>query len=203
VERELEEIKVAYLEAYEAGEPPALEEIVARYSQYRDELVDFIMTHIELERRLDRVPEPSEPSASTRRLRQQAVQSACAGATLQEVMATVGVSRADIAEAVNVPETFIVRVERGRLQPNGHDPMDPRFVERLGKVLRRTRDEVVAILQTTLERATPRARPSHLRSAGQPGAAPRPAPQPFRALIAGCEDLTAEQRREWLGEEGT
>lgn len=202
MEREIEEIKVAYLEAYEAGQVPALEEIVARYPQYRDELVDFIMTYIELEHRLDRVPEPSERSASMRRVREQAVQSACTAATLQEVMTIAGVSRADVAAAVNVPETFLVRVERGRLQPDGDEPVMSRFMDGLGRVLRRTRGEILATLRSTFEQVAPHARPAHLRSSGPPGATPHRAPQAFRALLAGCEDLTAEQRREWLDEEG-
>lgn len=85
-ERELDEIKVAYLEAYEAGKAPSLEELIARHPQHRDELVDFVTTAIEVEGALDRVPDPPEPADSTRRLRAAAVLSACGAETPREAL---------------------------------------------------------------------------------------------------------------------
>jgi hypothetical protein len=198
-ERELDEIKVTYLEAHEAGQAPALEELIARHPQCRDELVDFITTLMEVERALHWVPEPPGPSASTRGLREQAVLRACAAGTLREALVAAGVSREQAAAMINVPVSFIVRVERGRLVPDGDEPVAPTFVARLGKVLRRTSDEVLEILRETFTAPAARRSPGHARGAGQPAAGERQAPQPFRALLAGCEDLTSVQRHEWLG----
>lgn len=194
----MDEIKLAYLEALEAGKAPALEEVVARHPQYRDELVDFITTVMELERALDRVPEPPEPSASTRRLREETVRTMCGAKPLREALAEAGLSRERVAAATNVPVSFLLRVERGRLIPDGDEPVDPKFVARLGAVLRRTAEEVLDILRATVRTPAPRRGAGYARSTGQPAAGHRQLPQSFRALLAGCEDLTPGQRREWL-----
>jgi hypothetical protein len=198
VERELDEIKVAYLEALEAGMAPVLEEVVARHPQYRDELVDFITTLMELERAVDRAPEPPEPSPGIRRLREKVVRTMCGAETLREALADAGLSRERVAAAINVPVSFILRVERGRLIPDGERPVDPKFVARLGEVLRRTTEEMLEILRATFVAPTSRSTTGHFRGTGQPTAGNRPAAQSFRDLLVGCEDLTPAQRREWL-----
>jgi hypothetical protein len=199
-ERELDEIKVEYLEAYEAGRAPALEDIAGRYPQYLDELVDFITMVIELDSALGHVPDPPEPSVSTRKLREKAVLSACGVGTLREAIAGAGFAREDVAAATGVPVSFLVRVERGRLVPGADEPSEERFRVRLGKVLRHTGDEVLEMLRTTFEAPHVRHNVSHARSSGDPGARSQmdAQPQPFRALLAGCEDLTPAQRKEWL-----
>lgn len=195
----MDEIKVAYLEALEAGTAPVLEEVVAHHPQYRDELVDFITTLMELERAADRAPEPPEPSPGRRRLRENVLQIMCGAETLREALADAGLSRERVAAAVNVPVSFILRVERGRLIPDGERPVDPKFVARLGEVLRRTTEEVFEILRATFRAPASRSTTGHFRGTGQPTAGTRPAAQSFRDLLAGCEDLTPAQRREWLG----
>jgi len=201
-ERDVDEIKVAYLDAHEAGQAPALEEVVARHPHHRDELVDFITTLLEVERALDRVPEPPEPSASTRRLREQAVQDACGGETLREALAGAGVSREQAAATINVPVSFIVRVERGRLIPDDDEPVDPVFLSRLGAVLRRTADEALDVLRATATAPIRHSSAGHARGTGRPATGERPTPQRFRALLASCEDLTPAQRRDWLERPG-
>jgi len=198
-EREVEEIKIAYLEAYEAGQAPTLEEVIARHPQYQDTLIMFITTLIELEHAVERVPEPSESSASTRRLREQAALAACGAPTLREALTAAGVSREEVAAAANVPVSFIVRVERGRLSPDGDEPADPTFVARLGKILHQTGDEVLEILRATFSAPPTRGAAGHARGTGQPTAGGQQVPQSFRALLANCEDLTPAQRQEWLG----
>lgn len=197
-ERALEEIKVAYLESHDSEQVLQLEELVGRYPQYRDELVDFVTTFLELERAARRVPEPPEPSASVRRLREEAIRKACAPTTLREALAEAGASRQQAATAANVPVSFILRVERGRLIPDRDEPEIDRFAAKLGRILRRSADEVMDILRATFSSPVPRRQAGHLRSTGQPAAGGRRAPQSFRALLEGCEDLTPEQRSEWL-----
>jgi hypothetical protein len=200
-EQELDQIKMEYLEAREAGRAPTLEEVVARHPHYRSELVDFITTCIEVERALERVPEPLEPSAATSRQREAAVRLVCGAETLPEALAGVGVSREEAAATINVPVTFILRIEQGRLLADDDEPVDFAFLTRLGEMLRRTADEVLEILQVTSENPARRRNPGHAHGTGRPGANVPSPPQPFRALLAGCEDLTEEQRREWLGED--
>lgn len=202
MDQELEEIKIAYLEARDAGEAPSLDEVIARHPQYRRQLVDFVATLDELDRGLDGVPEPEEPAASTRELRERVVREACRIGTLREVLAEGRLSREQVAAATNLPVSFLIRVERGRLIPGGPESeaaVDPRFLTRLGQVLRRTGDEVLEILQETFVAPAPAPQAVHLRATGQPGGGSRPVPQGFRELLAGCEDLTRAQRREWLG----
>lgn len=198
----LDEIKVAYLDAYEEGRAPTLEEMARRYPEFRDDLVDFTTTLIELDSALQHLLEPPEPSESTRRLREQVVRAACSVGTLGEERGRAGVDHEDAAAAAGVPVSFIVRVERGRLIPDDDDPAEARFRARLGRVLRRTRDEVGEILRRTFEAPQRARRGGHARSRGEPGAgrAPDVTPQYFRALLAGCEDLTPAQHREWLSD---
>jgi len=199
VEQELDAIKAAYVQAYEGGNAPPLQEVVAAHPQYGEELADFILTFIELERVVEWLPETVESSASTRRLRRAAVQHAGGMETLHEAREVIGVSRQRIAEAVNVPVSFLVYVERGRLEVDGGTPVDARFVTRLGAILRRTSEDTLAILRATLWFPTV-SQAVHRRNDGEPTASVPPAPQPFRVLIARCDDLTPAQRREWLEE---
>jgi hypothetical protein len=199
VERELDRIKVEYLEAYDTGEVPTLDELVGRHPQYRDELVDFVMTFIELENVARHETAPPTASDSTRRLRQEAVSRAFKPMTLREARGQANISPSDLAAAVHVPTELIVRVERGRLIPDSDDPTYSRFMERLGQALRRTSSEVLDILRTTFQHPQEQSRKGHARATGQPTIRARPAPQEFRALLEGCEELTAEQRHEWLG----
>lgn len=196
----LDEIKVAYLEAYEEGRAPTLQEMARRYPEYRDDLVDFITTVIELDSALQHVPEPPEPSESTRRLREQVVRDTCGIGTLRDELARASVAREDAAASAGVPVSFIVRVERGRLIPDDSDLAEERFRVRLGKALRRTGDEVRDILRRTFEAPRGAHTSGHARSRGEPQVerAAGAAPQHFRDLLAGCEDLTPSQRREWL-----
>ena len=199
MEQELDAIKVAFVQAYEAGSAAPLQEIVAAHPQYGEELADFILTFIELERVVERLPEPMESSVSTRRLRAAAIRHASGTETLREAREALGLSRQRIADAVNVPVSFLVYVERGRLDVEGTAPIDTRFVARLSAILRRTGEETLEILRATL--ASPAtSQVVHRRSDGEPTASVPPASQPFRVLLARCDELTPAQRHEWLEE---
>lgn len=99
------------------------------------------------------------------------------------------------------PVSFILRVEGGRLVPDRDESEINRFTAKLGKILRRSADEVMDILRANFSSSAPRRQAAHLRSTGQPAAGERPTPQSFRALLEGCEDLTPNQRSEWLGDQ--
>ncbi len=197
MEQTLDEIKVAYVEAYETGHAPTLEAVIAAYPEYRDDLIDFILTFIEVEHAAARRAEPAEPSASTRWSRGKAVREACGTETLREAREAVNLTQQQIADAVGVPANFIVRIERGRLIPDGDNPIHPKFLARLGQALRRTADEVLDVLRTTFANPPQPSRSAHNRATGQPTAGVRPPPQSFRELLADCNP-TPSQRREWL-----
>lgn len=198
MERELDEIKVRYLEAHEAGQAPTLEALVARYPQYRDELIDFVMTFLEISNALPHVPEVAEVSSATRRGREAAVRAVMGARPLRDTIAEEGLSRDDIAEAVNVPVSFILKIERGRLLLDGNEPVPDLFLSRFAAAIRRTVAEALEVLRTTGQTPPPFPQATHLRGTGTPVLSERPAPQSFQDLLATCPDLTPAQRREWL-----
>lgn len=225
MKRELEEILVKYVEAYEAGGAPSLDELVVRHAQYRDDLVDFAATLFEVERAVELVPNVESASVGAR-LRLAALEAAFGPVTLREAMEEAGVTAADVAAAANVPPSFVVGIGRGQLLSGSEGRIPPKFLVRLGSVLRRTVDEIADMLrasyhapaaqprgaharQTRHPRGGPRARraassPTHggTASAGSPPGQ-RPPARPFAELLATCADLTPAQRREWLdGDKG-
>ncbi len=203
MEQELDEIKVGYLEAYEADQAPTLDELVLRHPQYRDDLVDFVMTFLELENVARRATDPPKSTGgSTGGQGAASVRKFFGAKTLPEMRAQNGMTQGELAAAVHVPAGFIVKVERGRLIPESDDPAYVRFLDLLGGVLQRTVDEAREILRVTFENPRVQVAAGHARASSDPGTAirqVRPAePLEFRALLEDCQDLTPEQRREWL-----
>src|SRR5262245_25844492 len=69
----LEQIQLQYLEEWQAGRPPTLEEYVRRYPQFARELADFVLSVAELEATAARTVEGPELSPEARRGRDRAI----------------------------------------------------------------------------------------------------------------------------------
>src|SRR5437764_807129 len=98
--RDLDGIKLAFLEAYEAGQVPTLEELVARHPQHVSELTDFVLTFLELQQRQAPVQEERAASESTQRIRNETLRRVFRPGTLPEVFHEEGVTRRDMERAV-------------------------------------------------------------------------------------------------------
>ena len=193
-EKDFEPVKIEFIEAWNTGERPTLQDYVRRYPQFTDELIEFVLSFVPLERAAQRVAEPPMPSASTLEIVRQTVAGAQASATnLTEARNAMKWTVNRLARELNVPKEIVMWLERGGLRQWPH-----KLEEKLAHCLCRTGSQVAALLRSS----TPAAAPAHFSARGKPQTA-APKVRTFREALEYCEaqgHLTPEQRREWLEE---
>src|SRR5215211_5280010 len=99
---------IRYIEEYERGQPPTLEELIERYpdlsDEVLDELISFVMDFVSVERTDDDDEIPDEVWQVARESRDRALEVAFAGAgSLTELRKLNGMTVKDVGEAVHLP----------------------------------------------------------------------------------------------------
>lgn len=196
-EDEIAAIELDFMEAWEAGSSPTLQDYVARYPQYAGAITEFVLGYLELEGALARTPLPDIPSAATERAVKLALQAAFAPAdNLKQARIALGLNQRQLAQELNLPSIMILWLEGGDIVDS-----DTRLEAKLGHLIGRTPVQTRLLLAAP---APPAAPPIHLKATGtlphQNTLAKR---RTFREALEECDrqgHLTDGQRREWLQE---
>jgi|GEM_PF-2782459 len=197
---ELEAIQLQYLEEWEAGQAPTVDDYLTRYPRFAAELAEFIPFFLEVEAAAAAVPESElEAPAGEAALERALAGASAPAANLREVRKAFGwtppqlARELRLASEVRFPSWAILQFERGLVQD-----WSQRLERALGHVLCRTREEVAALLRASAPVSTPLA---HYSAQGVPQAGAQRI-RTFAEVLDESGELTDEERRWWLDDEG-
>jgi hypothetical protein len=197
-EEKLKEVQMTYMEQYEQGEAPPLDELVAHYPDLREELVDFVLDFIALEKAVERVELSDEEVADAMVVQRRSIAKALKPVgSFQELRAVAGKSLGALAKIVHLPMSVLDGLERGMIVL---DSVPAKLFERLGRALGRAPAEIRVLLQA----GNRRLRPVHWRAEAMPKGRKRQA-MSFEEALRASEEFRAseeEYRRDWLSEAG-
>jgi len=190
-------IKLQYIQEWEDGQRPTLQDYVVRYPEFEDELTEFVTDFLQLE--TVRIEDTLQPPSSAA---ERALARVLAGVfrpanSLREVRKGMGWSHAYIARELNLPPTVVVQLERGALRD-----WPAKLEARLSRTVCRTPAEVAVLLGVP---STSSAVAAHYCANGSPEPGSSPV-RTFREALEECAlrgELSDAQRREWLEETGT
>ncbi len=198
-ERErMREIGMEYIEEYERGQPPTLEELVERYPDLSDELlgelIDFVMDFVSVERTDDGDDEiPEEVWAAARESRERALEVAFAEAgSLTELRKLDGKTVRDVAEAVHLPIDVLVKLERGLLVLWS---VPEKLFDRLAEVFDRSPEQVRALASVGSRSVA-----SHFSAVSAPKAG-RAEEQTFEEAMRLSPSMNESFGKDWLEDE--
>ena len=107
-EEKLKEVQIEYMERYEQGEAPPLDELVAHYPDLREELADFVLDFIALEKAVERVELSDEEVADAMVVQRKSVAKALKPVgSFQELRAVAGKSLGALAKIVHLPMSVL------------------------------------------------------------------------------------------------
>jgi hypothetical protein len=193
-EEKLMQIEMEYIERFERGEAPTLEELVERFPDLREELVDFVMDFVTLENAADRAELSEEEAKSVAATRERALGKGLKPvSSLKELRMVVGKKLEALAKAVHLPVSVLDGLERGMIVL---DTVPVKLFVRLGRSLGRAPAEIRALLQT----GNRQLRSVHWRAEARPKGEKRKAVSFEEALRASKEFKASEEeyRRDWL-----
>lgn len=194
-ENEIALIELSFMEAWETGSNPTLQDYIARYPQYAAEITEFVLEFLELEGALARTPLPETPAAATDQAVTRALKAVFAPAeNLKQARRSLGWTQGQLAQELNLPSIMILWLEGGDIVDS-----DPKLETKLGHLLGRTPSQTRILLRAPAPPAMPAV---HLKATGTPQNT-KAKPRSFQEALIECArtgQLTDAQRREWLPE---
>ncbi len=196
--KELERAKLEFIDAWDSGEQPTVQDFITRYPALAEELSDFILTFIEAERAVAREPEVTQPSElalrALKRARQERGLITTRAVTLQDIAKAANVTMAGLVKTLELPNTVLLPIFRGQvLEPTRQ------ILKALAQALQRTEAEIRAAFSVPI---SPQALLSgHHRAESGRLQAPDLPRMTFRQLIEESAELTDDQKRFWLEED--
>lgn len=192
------QIEMEYIERFERGEAPTLEELVERFPDMREELVDFVMDFVTLEKAAERAELSEEEMESVAAAREQATGKASKPVeSFKELRTVAGEKLGTLAKAVHLPVSVLDGLEQGVIVLNS---VPAKLFVRLGRSLGRA----PADIRTLLQAGSRQLRPVHWRAESAPKRGKGKA-MSFEEALRASEEFEAseeEYRRDWLSEAG-
>lgn len=188
------QIEMEYIEQFERGEAPTLEELVERFPDLREELVDFVMDFVTLENAADRAELSEAEVKGVAATRERAIEKGLTPvSSLKELRMVVGKKLEALARAVHLPVSVLDGLERGMIVL---DTVPVKLLVRLGRSLGRAPAEIRALLQS----GNRQLRPVQWRADAMPKGGKRKAVSFEEALRASKEFKASEEeyRQDWL-----
>lgn len=195
-EDRLREIEMKYMERFERGEAPTLEELIEYYPDLSEELTDFVLDFIALEKAAERTELSEDEVVDAVTVQERAVERAFKPvSSFQELRAVAGKSLGALAKIVHLPMSVLDGLERGMIVL---DSVPAKLFERLGRAVGRAPAEVRALLQT----GNRRLRPVHWRAEATPKRRKHKTVSFEEALRASKEFRASEEeyRRDWFSD---
>jgi transcriptional regulator with XRE-family HTH domain len=197
-EDRLREIEMKYMERFERGEAPTLEELIEYYPDLSEELTNFVLDFIALEKAAERTELSEDEVADAMTVQEQAIEKALKPVgSFKELRVVAGKKLETLAKAVHLPMSVLDGLERGMLVL---DSVPAKLFERLGRSLGRAPAEILALLQA----GNRQLRPVHWKAETTPKRGKSKAMSFEEALRASKEFKASEEeyRRDWLSEAG-
>lgn len=197
-EERLMQIEMEYMERFERGEAPTLEELVERFPDLREELVDFVLDFVTLEKAAERAELSEEEAKSVEAAREQATEKSLKPVgSFKELRMVADKSLGALAKAVHLPVSVLDGLERGMIVL---ESVPAKLFVRLGRSLGRAPAEIRSLLQY----GNRQLRAVHWRAEARPKGEKRETMSFEEALRASKEFKASgeEYRRDWLSEGG-
>lgn len=192
------QIEMEYVERFEWGEAPTLEELVERFPDLREELVDFVLNFVTLEKAAERAELSEEEMERVTAVREQATGKALKPVeSFKELRKVAGKKLGALAKEVHLPVSVLDSLEQGVIVL---DSVPTVLFVRLGRCLGRTPADVRALLQAENRQL----RPVYWRAEPKPNRGKSKA-MSFEEALRASEEFEAseeEYRRDWLSEAG-
>lgn len=133
-EERLMQIELKYMEKFERGEAPSMEELVETYPEMREELVEFVLNYVSLEAETDAKGEPSEDSLRAAEAARKSVLERVLAEpdSLVEARKVRGEKLGTMAAAVNLPADTLRALEKGVIID---ESVPTKLLDRLERVL--------------------------------------------------------------------
>ncbi len=192
------QIEMEYVERFERGEAPTLEELIDRYPDLREELIDFVFDFVTLRNAAEQIELSEEELESISASRDQAIEKALKPAgSFKELRMAAGEKLGTLSRKIHLPMSVLDGLERGVIVL---DSVPAKLFERLGRSLGRAPAEILALLQA----GNRQLRPVHWKAEAAPKRGKSKAMSFEEALRASEEFEVSEEeyRRDWLSEAG-
>jgi len=193
-EDRLREIELKYMERFERGEAPTLEELIEYYPDLSEELTEFVLDFIALEKAAEGTELSDDELADAMYVQEQAIEKALKSVgSFHELRVLAGKTLERLAKAIHLPMSVLDGLERGMIVL---DTVPTKLFERLGRTLGRAPAEIRALLQTSNRQL----RPVQWRAEARPKSGKRKAMSFEEALMASKEFKSSEEEysRDWL-----
>jgi hypothetical protein len=190
-EERLREIEMKYMELFEQGRAPALEELIEHYPDLRKELTNFVIDFISLEKAAERVELSDQDVADAIAVQERAIEKALTPVkSFEQLRAVANQSLGTLAKTVHLPVDVLQGLERGMIWL---ESVPTKLFERLGRSLGRSAEEV----RTLLQYGGRQLRAVYWRAEQ----APKPDKQKvmsFEDALRASREFNEEYRRDWL-----
>lgn len=193
-EEKLMQVELEYMERFERGDAPSLEELVETYPDLREELTEFLFEFVSLENVSDRSEPSEEGLRSAAVARKRAMEELHSQPeSLREARELSGEKLTTLAEAVRVPADVLLALEQGMLRV---DTVPRKLVDRIGSVL----DLPQGLLRQMLGTPILRTQPTHFRTQEKEGEEPKEDPRQmsFAEALRKSPGCNEELLKEWL-----
>jgi len=144
-EERLMQVELEYMEKFERGEAPSLEELIEYYPDLREELVEFVLDFLSLEGMAKRTELSEEGARRTAAAFERATEKALRPVgSFEELRMIADESLGALAKAIHLPLSVLDGLERGMIVL---ESVPAKLFERLGKALVRPSTQIRALLQ--------------------------------------------------------
>lgn len=192
-EDRLKEIELKYMERFERGDAPTLEELIEYYPDLSEELTDFVLDFIALEKAAERTELSKDEMADAMAVQERAIEKALKPVgSFQELRALADKNLGTLAKAVHLPMSVLDGLERSMIVL---ESVPTKLFERLGRSLGRAPAEIRSLLQNQGRQL----RAVHWRADEAPKSGKRKKVS-FEEALRKSEEFDEEYQRDWLSE---
>ena len=188
-EERLMKIELEYMEKFERGQAPSLEELVETYPDMREELAEFVLDYVSLEAEADEA-EPSEDAVQAATMAERSVLDKVFAEpeSLVEARKAHGEKLGTLAPAVNLPKDVLRALEKGAIVVQS---VPANLFNRLSKVLGLVPERIRDLIERAEEPLA-----THNRAQGSSRGEKRR--MTFEEALRESPDLNDEHIRDWL-----
>lgn len=188
------QIELEYMERFERGDAPSLEELVETYPDMREELVEFVLNYVSVEESEDGAEEPSEEAIRAAEAAREGVLERILAEpeSLVEARRVRGEKLETLAEALNLPKDVLRALEKGAIVA---ESVPAKLFDRLGKVLGLIPERICDLVEGAGGRLTT----VYNRAQGAPKGKGRR--MTFEEALRESPDLDKGHIRDWLSDD--